>query len=294
MGLRPVQLARGRYDRTMRCLLPALLICAGLAPAAGLEIVRAAISDTDGGPPNPANSDYRPGDSLYFTCRISGFSKDNNDQVKLAYIVQAVDSHGVLLSDPYKNSLSAEVTPQDKDWLPKITTSISLPLFLFSGDYKIQVEAQDLNAKTGVKLDVPFRVRAREEAHPADSLEIQAFRFLRREDDTKAAERAAYVPGDHLWAKFDIAGFRYGDKNKIDVTYITSVIGPDGKTLWTQPEPAGEQNESFYPRAFVNAEMGIELQTKIKPGNYILVVEAKDAVGNQTCEMKQPFTIVQP
>jgi hypothetical protein len=71
------------------------------------------------------------------------------------------------------------------------------------------------------------------------------------------------------------------------------VIGPDGKTLWTQPEPAGEQNESFYPRAFVPAEMGIELQSKIKPGAYILVVKARDAIGDQTFEAKQPFTIEQ-
>jgi hypothetical protein len=37
--------------------------------------------------------------------------------------------------------------------------------------------------------------------------------------------------------------------------------------------------------------MGIELQAKIKPGEYTLVVRAKDAVGNQTCELRQPFTI---
>lgn len=271
-----------------------MLLSAALAYAAGLEIVRPAISDSDGGPPNPANSDYRPGDSLYFTCRIASFSKDASDQVRLAYTVTAVDRSGVALTEPYKNSLNAEVTPQDKEWLPKIATSVSLPLFLFSGDYRIQVKAEDLNAKTSVTLDVPFRVRAHEDVHPAESLEIQAFRFLRREDDTKPAERADYIPGDHLWAKFDITGFRYGQNNNVDVTYLTSVLGPDGKTLWTQPEPTGEKGESFYPRAFVNAEMGIELQPKIKPGNYTLVIQAKDAVSGQTCEVKHDFVIIAP
>lgn len=271
-----------------------MLLSAALASGAGVEIVRPAVSDSDGGPPNPANSDYRPGDSLYFTCRIAGFSKDANDQVRLAYTVTAVDGGGVALTEPYKNSLNAEVTPQDKDWLPKIATSVSLPLFLFNGDYKIIVKVEDLNAKTSASLDVPFRVRAHEDVHPAESLEVQAFRFLRREDDTKPAERPDYVPGDHLWAKFDITGFKYGQNNNMDVTYLTSVLGPDGKTLWTQPEPTGEKGESFYPRAFVNAEMGIELQPKIKPGNYTLVIQAKDAVSGQTCEVRHAFVILSP
>jgi hypothetical protein len=276
----------------MRRFIPAILLSAALASPAGLEIVRPAISDSDGGPPNPTNSDYRPGDSLYFTCRVAGFSKDRNDQVRLAYSVRAVDARGIALAEPYKNSLNAEVTPQDKEWLPKIATSVSLPLSLFPGQYKVIVEAEDLNAKSTATLEVPFRVRAQEDVHPADALEIQAFRFLRREEDTKPAERPDYIPGDHLWAKFDITGFKYGANNNIDVTYLTSVLGSDGKVLWTQPEPTGEKGESFYPRAFVNAEMGIELQPKIKPGDYTLVVQAKDAVGGQTCEVKQGFTIV--
>jgi hypothetical protein len=275
----------------MRRLFPAILLSALLTSAATLEVVRPAISDSDGGPPNPVNAGYHPGDSLYFTCRISGYTKDDKEQVRLAYTVQAVDPHGVALTEPYKNNVNAEVAPQDKEWLPKIETSVNLPTLLFAGEYKIVVKVEDLVAKASVELAVPVRVRGREDIHPADSLSIQAFRFLRHEEDTRPVERAAYVPGDHLWAKFDITGFRYGPANRIDVTYITSVLGPDGKILWTQREPVGEQGDSFYPRAFVPATMSIELQAKIKPGDYTLVVQAKDAIGNQTCEIRQPFTI---
>ncbi len=278
----------------MRRLFCAILFPALLASAAGLQLIQPAIGDTDGGPPNPANASYRPGDSLYFTCRIAGWAKDANEQVHLAFSVQAVDPKGVPLSEISKNSITAEIAPQDKDWLPKIATTISLPTLLFSGDYKIVVKAEDLVAKTSTELSVPFRVRGGEDAHAADSLAVQAFRFLRHEDDTKAAERAAYVPGDRLWAKFDIAGFHYGPGNRIDVSYVASVLGPDGKTLWTQPQPEGEQSESFYPPAYVPAEIGIDLQPKIKPGSYTLVIAAKDAIGNQTCEIRQPFTIQAP
>jgi hypothetical protein len=265
-----------------------LLECAS---AAGLQVVRAAISDSDGGPPNAATAGYRPGDSLFFTCRIAGYSKDKDEQVRLVYSVQAADPKNIALTEAAKGKINAEVTPQDKEWLPKVETSISLPPMLFAGEYKIVVKVDDLIAKTSTELAVPFRVRGREDIRPGDTLSVQAFRFLRNEDDTRAAERAAYVPGDHLWAKWDITGFRYGEGNRIDVTYLASVLGPDGKTLWTQPKPAGEQSESFYPRAFVPAEMGIELQAKIKPGDYTLVVQVKDAIGNQTSEIREPFTI---
>jgi hypothetical protein len=268
-----------------------MLLSALLTSAATLEVVRSAISDSEGGPPNPASASYHPGDSLYFTGRISGYAKDDKEQVRLAYTVQAFDPHGVALNEPYKNNVNAEVAPQDKEWLPKIETAISLPPLLFGGEYKIVVKVQDLIAKASAELEVPVRVRGREDIHPADSLSVQAFRFLRHEDDTRPAERAAYVPGDHLWAKFDITGFHYGPGNRIDVSYVTSVLGPDGQTLWTQREPVGEQSESFYPRAFVPAEMSIELQPKIKPGAYTLVVQAKDAIGNQTSELREPFTI---
>ncbi len=276
-----------------RLLVPALF-CAVAASAAGLQLVRAAVSDSDGGPPNPANATYRPGDALFFTCRVSGYSKDQTEQVRLAYTVQAFDGQGVPLSEPVKNSINAEVAPQDKEWLPKIETAISLPALLFAGEYKIAVHLDDLIAKSSTAMEIPFRVRGREDIHPTSELSVQAFRFLRNEDDTRPAERAAYVPGDHLWAKFDITGFKYAQGNRVDVTYITSVLGPDEKTLWTQREPAGEHGESFYPRPFVPAEMSIVLQPKIKPGAYTLVVQARDAVGNQTFEIRRPFAIEAP
>ena len=89
-----------------------------------------------------------------------------------------------------------------------------------------------------------------------------------------------------MWAKFDITGFKYGEKNKIDVSYVTSVIAPTGKVLWTQPEPAVERSESFYPKRYVPAAMGINLQKTIRPGEYTIAVQVKDGVGGQKYEAK--------
>jgi hypothetical protein len=273
--------------RVLLTVFASAVLCA--APA--LHLVQTVVSDIDGGPPNPVSFEYRPGQVVYFTCRVSGYAQDKDQQVRLAYSVQAFDAHGLAVAEISKNNLNAEATPQDKEWLPKIEADISLPSLLFSGDYKIIAKVEVLVAKTSAELTVPFKVRSHDDVQPSESLAVSAFRFLRNEDDTHAAERAAYRPGDHLWAKFVIVGFRSGPGNKVDVSYVTSVLGADGKTLWTQPEPQGVQEDSFYPKPYIQAEMGIEIQARIKPGQYQLMVLAKDAIGGQSCEVKQPFTI---
>jgi hypothetical protein len=272
-------------------LLLGLIASSALCAAPALKIVESAVSDIDGGPPNPVTFEYRPGQVVYFTCRISGYTQGKDQQVHLAYAVQAVDARGVPVAELSENNLDAEVAPQDKEWLPKVEVSISLPSLLFSGDYKIVAKVQDLVAKTSAEFTAPFKIRGVDDVQPSTSLAVSAFRFLRSEDDTHPAERAAYRPGDQLWAKWAIVGFRSGPGNKVDVSYITSILGPDGKTLWTQRQAEGVQEDSFYPKPYIQAELGLPIQAQIKPGQYQLVVQAKDAIGKQTCEIKQPFTI---
>ena len=60
----------------------------------------------------------------------------------------------------------------------------------------------------------------------SDTLVVRNFRFFRNEDDAQSMAKATYKPGDGVWAKFDITGFKYREKNKIDVSYVTSVIAP--------------------------------------------------------------------
>jgi len=75
------------------------------------------------------------------------------------------------------------------------------------------------------------------------------------------------------------------------VSYVTSLISPAGKVMWTQPEPAVDKDASFYPKRFVQASMGITLLKDTKPGEYTIGVQVKDGIGNQTVEAKFPFTL---
>jgi len=244
----------------------------------------------DGGAPEPAGFEHIAGETLYFSCRVAGYTKSEDEKVHLRYSVQAFDAKDVPLDEIYKNDLTAEVSPQDKEWQPKIATEVAIPPLIAPGAYKIVVKVEDVLAKTAVDLSVPFKVRGRE-VEPSDSLIVRNFHFYRDEEGAHVMEKAAYKPGDGVWAKFDITGFKYADKNRIDVSYVTSVVAPSGKVLWTQPEAATEKSESFYPRRYVPAAMGISLQGNIKPGEYTIAVAAKDAVGNQTFEAKYTFVV---
>ncbi|HEV2445802.1 MAG TPA: hypothetical protein VGS58_07765 [Candidatus Sulfopaludibacter sp.] len=272
--------------RPLLLLALAPIVCA----AAALQVVRPVISQMDGGPPDEAGFQHVAGEILFFSCRVANYAKTPEQKIHIAYSVQAFDPKGVPLDQIYRNDMMDEVGPQDKDWTPKIATEVSIPPRVAPGNYKIVVKVEDLIAKTGAELEIPFRVRGREVA-PSDTLVVRNFRFFRNENDTRPVDQAVYRPGNGVWTKFDITGFKYGPGNKIDVSYLTSVLNSAGKVLWTQPEPAVEQSESFYPKPYIAADFGLNLQGNIKPGEYTIAVTVKDAIGSQSFEIKQTFTV---
>ena len=272
-------------------LLTLLFTCSVLcSAAAGLEVVRPIVAQSDGGVPVPSGYEHVAGETLFFSCRVAGYAKTPEEKVHVAYSVEAFDPQGVPLTEIYKNEMVTDVAPQDKAWMPKITTEIQIPPLVGAGTYKILIKIEDLVANAKAELSVPFVVRSKA-VEPSDTLVARNFQFFRGEEDAQALEKIVYRGGDSVFARFDIIGFKYGEKNRIDVSYLTSVISPSGKVLWTQPEPAVEQSESFYPKRYVVASMGITLLAKTTPGEYKIAVTITDAVGKQTYETKQTFTV---
>jgi hypothetical protein len=274
----------------MRSLLLLALLPA-LAPAAeSLGVVQAVIAQMDGGEALPADFQHAPGETLFFTCRVAGFTKSAKEQIHLKYSVQAFDPKGVALSEIYQNEMEEEVGPQDKEWLPKIETQVDLPPILRGGAYKIQVKVEDVLAKASAELAVPFQVHAKDVAASA-VLTVRNFQWYHTDEEDKPMARPVYRPGDSMWMRFDMVGYKYGAGNKIDVSYAASLVLASGKVIWTQPEPAVEQSESFYPKPYIDGEFGISLQKNFQPGTYTMSVAVKDAVGKQTFEGKFNFTV---
>src|SRR5450631_3124358 len=136
-----------------------LLLClfsAGWCAAAGLEVVRPIVAQSDGGVASLPGFEHVAGETLFFSCRIAGFAKTAEEKAHLAYSVQSFDPKGMPLTEIYKNELVTDVAPQDKEWMPKIATEIQIPPLVGSGTYKILVKIEDLVANTKAELSVPF------------------------------------------------------------------------------------------------------------------------------------------
>jgi hypothetical protein len=272
-------------------LYPLLCLCSAVScPAAGLEVVRPSIAQIDGGVAVPRGYEHVAGETLFFSCRIAGYAQTAEEKVHVTYSVQPFDPKGVPLTEIYKNEMVTDVAPQDKEWMPKISTEIQIPPLVGPGTYTILVKIEDLVSNTKAELNVPFGVRSKS-VEPSDTLTVRNFQFLRDEDDSQPMQKAVYKGGDAVWTKFDVIGFKYGDKNRIDVSYVPSVISPSGKVLWRQDKPEVEQSESFYPKRYMAASMGINLLKNTTPGDYTIAVTITDAVGKQTYETKQTFTV---
>jgi hypothetical protein len=260
------------------------------AAAEPLALVRPVISQVEEGVAAPEGFHYTPGEVLFFTCRVAHYTKAADSKIRIDYSVAAFDPKGVQLNETYKNEFDNEVTSEDKDWMPRIQTQVMIPPLAGSGTYKVIVKAEDELAKTTAQIEVPFEVRGHA-VEQSDTVVVRNFHFYRDEDGKQPVESAIYHAGETMWSRFDIIGYQYGEGNKIDLSYVASIMLPGGKVLWKQPEPAAEQSQSFYPKRYISGEFSVNLQAGVKPGSYIVAVQVKDAIGNQTYESRQPFTV---
>src|SRR5215471_15213640 len=96
-----------------------LLLLALLPAAPSLQIVKPVLSQMEGGVPDPPGFEHTPGEIVWFSCRIAGYTKSEDEKVHLRFSVQAFDPQGIPLDEIYTNEITAEVSPQDKEWQPK-------------------------------------------------------------------------------------------------------------------------------------------------------------------------------
>jgi hypothetical protein len=267
------------------------LLAAGLGRAAGpLTVVNAVIEEGEGGNPLPPGSTLVPGQTMFFSFQVAGYQASSAQKIHLTYKVEAVDAHGVPITEPIASEVDETLAPEDKNWKPLVRHEIAIPPLADSGTYKINISVNDLIGKTSATKEIPFEVHGHH-VDPSDTLVIRNFRFYRNEDAPLPLEKPAYRPGDTVWARLDIVGFKYGPGNAVDITCDVSVVAPSGKVLWSQANISVDQSPSFYPKRYVPGSMSINLQPNIHPGEYGMVITAHDRLGSQTYEARQNFTI---
>ena len=276
--------------RTQHLLLALLLACSLWGATAPLAVIRPTISDRDGGAAVPSSFVHNPGETMFFSFQVDGFAVSSGDRVHLSYKIDAFDARGVRIMEPAAAEIEETLAPEDKNWKPSVRQEIVIPPLADSGTYKIALSVTDVVSKATATKEVPFEVRGHR-VDSSDTLVIRNVRFYRGEDDREALSKAAYRPGDAVWARFDIIGFKYGDGNAIEVSYDVAVLGPSGKVLYSQPQAGVDRSQSFYPKRYVPAVFSLATTHDTRPGEYAVLITAHDGLGNQTFEARQSFTI---
>lgn len=268
-----------------------ILLCLPMAaaPADVLRIVNPTLAQFEDGPPLAASYEFLPGETLFLSFQVAGY-KVTEDRIMLSVEVDSRDPEGIAVVEKSANKLDEAVSREDKDWLPKVRRSFEVPQRAPTGTYRILISIKDDLGGTQSQAEVPFHVRGHA-VEPSRTLVVRNFRFLKSEDDREPMVTAVYKPGESLWVRFDITGYKLGDKNRLDVGYGVAVLGTDDKVLYSQAEAATEAEESFYPKRYVPGVFSLNLEQGVKAAQYTLLVTVHDKVGSQKYETKQKFTV---
>ena len=267
----------------------AVLTTAEAAPSK-LTIVSTILHDQrEDGPEIPASYEYVPGELLYLSYRIAGFTV-KNDAVDLRWQMYLTDPDGLLLAPISNGAIRDEVTSRDKDWLPKVEQTVPLPPELYAGRYAIHLRVADELEQAASELLIQFRVRGRaQETLPG--ITVRGVRFYRDEDDPIALDPATYRPGVTLWSRFEIAGYSLGEHNAFDVEYGLAVYGPSGSLLYEQPVAAQEHDSPFYPKRWLVGGFSLTISATQAPGEYRITVRARDKQAKTSTEQSASFQV---
>ncbi|MBL8176962.1 MAG: hypothetical protein JNK48_19975 [Bryobacterales bacterium] len=263
-----------------------------LTPRAGaqkLDVVSLVLSQFEDGPAMPGKPAYVAGETLFFSCQFSGYTKTEKETISLSYEMEALDENGVALVKKESKPLETELAPEDKDWKPKVRLQFVTPDTALCENCLLRVKLQDKLAGAETSKELRFSIRGKA-VEPSKTLVVRNFRYLRSEEDGPALAVPAYRPGDELWARFEITGFQLAAGNRIQVEYGLKVFRPSGKLLYEEPKAAVFDESSFYPKRFVNGILNLRLQG-LSAGEYPVVLQVRDLAGGRTFEEKFPFKV---
>lgn len=268
-------------------------LCAQPKPPPKLSIERLALQQYEDGPTLPPGYEFVPGEPAFFSCRIAGFesqAKDETRAVKLAWRMRVADPSGIPISEEKSGGIQESLSSQDKNWVPKFLAGFTIPSFAPSGTYRISVTVTDEIAQAETAGELTFQVRGHD-VQPSDTLTVRNFKFVRAEDDQVAMNPAIYNPGDTLWAKFDITGYKFGPVNQFSVAYGLAILNAAGEQVFAQPVAASDEHQSFYPQRYVPGELSLHLDASVVKAAYTLVITIHDKIGDRNYETRQPFQI---
>jgi len=272
----------------------ALSLAAAMPASAAFSVERIALHQFEDGPVLAPNHVFLPGETVFFSCRLTGYQAavtgDDKRSVKLAWKVEVTDPAGIPLVSESSGEIAEPISAQDKNWYPKFLQHFNIPPFAPGGAYHIKVTARDEVAKAELNSQLDFQVRGHA-VEPSPELTARNLRFEKNETDGPPLDPAVYRPGETLWARFDITGYKYGDKNHYSVEYRLVILRESGDQVFAQPAAAADSGEAYYPQRYVPGAVSLNLAADVPEGSYTLVITMADKVGSQMSEARAPFRI---
>ena len=211
-------------------------------------------------------------------------------RLSLSYEITAQDGNGVALASSNLGRIDEELSPQDKNWLPKRSATFSIPSFVAAGEFYIRVTVKDLIAKTDTSKDFAFQIGGTT-IEPGTGIRVQNLHFYRSENDRDPLDVPAFRAGDTVFMRFELVGFKLGQKNSYDVAYAVKVLRPDGKIYFEDPQAAKLTTDSFYPAQFVPGNLAISTSADTSGGQYTVVLTVRDLLAKTSVEGRQTFQI---
>jgi hypothetical protein len=279
----------------MRILLAAAMLPLALqAGEGGLAIENAWVQAQEDGSRAAAGYRFQPGDTVYFSFQVSGYKTEGGEfqerKLSLSWEVTVADPQGLPLVEPAGGTVKTTISLEDRLWKPIARRSFVIPGYAPGGQYRIRVVVRDELAHQETSQDVDFRVAGRP-AKTVDHLEVDNFRFLRSAEDKEALEVPAYSPGDMVWARFDMSGYKLDAGNRYSLEYGVRVLRGDGSVVYEQAAAAAAENASFYPQRVTPGLLSLRIPKDQAKAAYTLVVMVEDKAGGQKCEAREKFTV---
>ena len=256
--------------------------------SSGLQIVKADILDSEGGYSIPTDSVFFPGETVYLRFEVDGYTRGDYDRVKLSWRIDSFGPSGDPLVMAEVGSVQNELAPQDKDWRPIIRHAPRIPDYAEAGGYQVTLEVIDELNSTKATKHLVIQVRG-QLVPKGKGLTVRSFVFSKVETGAPLPE-AVLAPGDTLWGRFYITGFRTDPDNSFDVHAELELRDGAGELLFTF-DPQGEQGSPYYPRRWLPGSFQLDLDNDIRPGSYSIVLLLLDKLGNQSLRRQKLFRV---
>ena len=276
-----------------------LLQLAGAAMAQtgkAIAVVDARLHVYDDGPALRESESLGPGDGLWVSAKFSGYALKTDEEkdkrfIHLTYRFEALDPDGVSLVEAKTEKIDTDLAREDKSWNPKVRFNFLLPPLPDSGVYKVVLTVTDEFNKSTARRELPFRVKGFD-VEKSDKLTALNFRFQRREEDAAPLNPAVYHPGETVWARFDMTGYKLGAQNAFDVAYGLEVLrGSDLKSMYAEPNAAREKDATFYRKRYLQGGLSLNLNKDLAKGEYVLILKIRDEAGGQAYESRHAFAV---